>query len=65
MYLQPKKMLYALIMSHKLRHYFQTHKIKVVSSFPLREILHSCNTVGHILKWLVELDKFDLEFCLR
>jgi hypothetical protein len=48
-YLQPQKMLYALhITSCKLRHYFQSHKIKIVSSFPLGEILHSHDTVGRI-----------------
>jgi hypothetical protein len=65
-YSQPQKMLYALlIMLRKLRHYFQLHKIKVVSSFPLGEILHSRNTVGRIVKWSVELREFDLEFCPR
>jgi ribonuclease HI len=59
-------MLYALLItSRKLRHYFQPHKIKVVSSFPLREILHSRDTVGHIVKWPVKLGEFDLEFCPR
>jgi hypothetical protein len=47
----------------KLRHYFQSHKIKVVSSFPLEEILRSRDTVGHIVKWSVEMGKFDFEFC--
>jgi hypothetical protein len=61
---QPQKLLYTiLVMSCKLRHYFQSHKIKVVSSFPLREILRSCDTMGRIFKWSVELGKFDLEFC--
>jgi hypothetical protein len=56
-------MLYALLItSCKLRHYFQSHKIKVVSSFPLGEILHRCDTVGCIVKWSVELGEFDLEF---
>jgi hypothetical protein len=59
-------MLYALLItSRKLRHYFQSHKIKVVSSFPLGEILRSLDTVGRIIKWSVKLGEFDLEFCPR
>jgi hypothetical protein len=57
-------MLYALLVtSRKLRHYFQPHKIKVVSSFPLGEILCSRDTTGCIVKWSVELGAFELEFC--
>jgi hypothetical protein len=59
-------MLYTLLItSRKLQHYFQSHKIKVVSSFPLEEMLHNRDTVGRIVKWSVELGEFDLEFCLR
>jgi hypothetical protein len=59
-------MLYALLItSPKLRHYFQSHKIKVISSFPLGEILHSRDTIGHIVKWSVELGEFELEFYPR
>jgi hypothetical protein len=65
-YSQPQKMMYGLLItSHKLRHYFQSHNIKVISSFPLGEILHSRDTIGCIVKWSVELGKFELEFCPR
>jgi hypothetical protein len=40
-YLEVNKLLYAvLIASRKLCHYFQAHKISVVSSSPLRGRLH-------------------------
>jgi hypothetical protein len=41
------------------------HKIKVVSIFSLGEILRSRDTVARIVKWLVELGEYDLEFCPR
>jgi hypothetical protein len=65
-YSQPLKLLYALlIMSRKLRHYFQAHKITVPSSFPLGEIIRNCDANGRIVKWLVYLGEFDIGFCPR
>jgi hypothetical protein len=65
-YTQPQKLLYALlIMSRKLRHYFQAHKIMVSSSFPLGEIIRNRDTNGRIVKWSVHLGEFEIEFCPR
>jgi hypothetical protein len=65
-YLKVHKLLYAfLIASRKLRHYFQTHKISVVTSFPLRTMLHNPNATDNIAKWAVELDEFELDFIAR
>jgi hypothetical protein len=58
-YSEMHKLLYAiLIASRKLRHYFQAYKIVVVTSYPLRAILHNSNATGNIAKWAVELARF-------
>jgi hypothetical protein len=50
-YLETHKLLYAvLVASRKLRHYFQTHRVVVVTSFTLRVILHNSNAIGNIAK---------------
>jgi hypothetical protein len=65
-YTQPQKLLYALlIMSRKIRHYFQAHKIVVPSSFPLGEIIRNRDANGPIVKWSIELGEFKIEFCPR
>ena len=46
-----QKLLYALLItSRKLRHYFESHKITVVTDFPLEDILHNKDATGHISK---------------
>lgn len=61
-----QKLLYAiLITSRKLWHYFQAHKIKVASTYPLGNILHNPDANGRVVKWLVELGAFTIEFTPR
>jgi hypothetical protein len=62
-YLETHKLLYVvLVASRKLRHYFQAHRVVVVTSFPLRAILHNPNATGNITKWAAELAEFQLDF---
>ena len=52
-------------MSRKLQHYFQAHKIKVASTYPLGDILHNRDANGRVVKWSVELGAFTIEFTPR
>jgi ribonuclease HI len=62
-YLETNKLLYVgLVASRKLCHYFQAHRVVVVTSFPLRAILHNSNATGNITKWAAELAEFQLDF---
>jgi hypothetical protein len=62
-YLETHKLLYAiLVASRKLRYYFEAHRVVVVTSYPLKAILHNSNATGNIAKWATELAEFQLEF---
>jgi hypothetical protein len=58
-YLETHKLLYdVLVAFRKLRHYFQAHRVVVVTSFTLRAILHNSNATGNIAMWAMELAEF-------
>jgi hypothetical protein len=51
-YPQIQKLLYAVILTwRKLRHYFESHPVTMVSSFPLGEIIQCREASGRIAKW--------------
>jgi hypothetical protein len=65
-YSKVHKMLYVVLTaSKKMRHYFQAHKISVVTSYPLRVVLHNPNATVNIAKWVTELAEFELNFITR
>jgi ribonuclease HI len=48
-----------------LRHYFESHPVTVVSSFPLGEIIQSREASGRIAKWVVEIMGETISFAPR
>jgi hypothetical protein len=62
-YQSVQKLLYAvLIISRKLRHYFQQYSITVVTDYLLGDILRNQDAIGRISKWAVELGALTIDF---
>ena len=49
-------------MSRKLRHYFEMYQVAVVTEYPLGHILHNKEANDHIIKWVVELGTYSIDF---
>ncbi|XP_070034471.1 uncharacterized protein [Nicotiana tomentosiformis] len=46
--------------ARKLRSYFQCHPISVITTYPLRNILHKQELSGRLAKWAIELSEYDI-----
>jgi ribonuclease HI len=54
-----------ILTRRKLRHYFESHSVTVVSSFPLGEITQCREASGRIAKWAVEIMGETISFAPR
>ncbi|XP_024009949.1 uncharacterized protein LOC112085152 [Eutrema salsugineum] len=58
-----EKFAFAVVISaRKLRPYFQSHAIVVLTDHPLRTFLHSPSESGRLTKWAIELSEYDIEY---
>jgi hypothetical protein len=59
-YNQLQNLLYViLITKRKLLHYFESHPIRLITSYRLREIIGNCLATGRITMWALELMGLD------
>ena len=49
-------------MSQKLRHYFNAYHIAMVTEYPLGDILHNKEASVRIIKWVVEIGTYTINF---
>ncbi|KAI3719985.1 hypothetical protein L6452_20892 [Arctium lappa] len=58
-----EKLLLSLVMAaKKLRHYFESHAITVVTNFPLKSVLRKPERTGRLAKWSIYLSNYDMDF---
>ena len=52
-------------MKRKLRHYFGSDLMTIVTSFPLGEVIHSQDATGRTVKWALELMDQGITYAAR
>ena len=58
-----EKLILALVTTpRRLRPYFQTHTIEIVTEHPMRQVLHNLETSGRLIKWAIEISEFDIRY---
>ena len=62
-YPKMKKLALALVISSgKLRPYFYFYTVRLLANYPLRQVLQKPDDSGRLLKWVIKLSQFDIEF---
>jgi hypothetical protein len=62
-YSELEKIAYAVVMAvRKLRHYFEGHRIRVITNQPLNDLFANKEASTRIIKWGVELSEYTVDF---
>jgi hypothetical protein len=62
-YSELEKIAYAVVMAaRKLRHYFEGHRIRVITHQPLNDLFANKEASTRIIKWGAELSEYTVDF---
>jgi hypothetical protein len=63
LYSELEKITYAVVMAaRKLRHYFEGHRIRVITNQPLNDLFTNKEASTRIIKWGAELSEYIVDF---
>jgi hypothetical protein len=62
-YSELEKIAYAVVIAaKKLRHYFEGHRIRVITNQPLKDLFTNKEASTRIVKWAAELSEYIVDF---
>uniref|UniRef100_A0A2N9HB70 RNase H type-1 domain-containing protein n=1 Tax=Fagus sylvatica TaxID=28930 RepID=A0A2N9HB70_FAGSY len=62
-YSNMEKLAFALLISsRKLRPYFQSHPIIVLTDYPLRKAMNKLDAAGRLVQWSIEMSEFHIDY---
>uniref|UniRef100_A0A2N9FD92 Integrase catalytic domain-containing protein n=1 Tax=Fagus sylvatica TaxID=28930 RepID=A0A2N9FD92_FAGSY len=65
-YSNMEKLVFALLIaSRKLRPYFQSHPIIVLTNYPLRKAMNKPDAAGRLVQWSIEMSEFHIDYRSR
>jgi len=57
-----KAVLAVVFVARRLRHYFQSFTMLVMTDLPIQKVLKKPDVAGRMVKWAVELSEFDIMY---
>ena len=57
-----KATLAVVFSAKRLRHYFQSFTVVVITDLPIRKVLQKPDMAGRMVRWVVELSEFDVQY---
>ena len=51
-----------VFVARRLRHYFQSFTVIVMTDLPIRNVLQKPDLAGRMVRWAVELSEFDIQY---